>query len=77
MFGPDSGQGSWNNLNFMYDKVRIGTDAQRQQRAAALLQVTEGQAAGLRSDRDMNAPSAHFYIGQQSVLSLAVLGGAM
>jgi hypothetical protein len=23
MFGPDSGRGSWQGLNFMYEKVRI------------------------------------------------------
>jgi len=23
MFGPESGKDGWNNLNFMYDKVRI------------------------------------------------------
>ncbi|KAA6417099.1 MAG: arogenate prephenate dehydrogenase, partial [Trebouxia sp. A1-2] len=32
MFGPDSGSGSWNNLNFMYEKVRIGAGANRRKR---------------------------------------------
>jgi hypothetical protein len=32
MFGPDSGKGSWEGLNFMYDAVRVGRDAKRQAR---------------------------------------------
>ena len=29
MFGPDSGKGSWEGLNFMYDRVRVGTSDER------------------------------------------------
>jgi arogenate dehydrogenase (NADP+) len=32
MFGPDSGKGRWDGLNFMYEKVRIGSSAERQKR---------------------------------------------
>jgi len=32
MFGPDSGKGSWDGLNFMYEPVRIGTSKDRQDR---------------------------------------------
>ena len=39
MFGPDSGKGSWQGLNFMYECVRIGTSNERQQRLKNLLQV--------------------------------------
>ena len=39
MFGPDSGKGSWQGLNFMYERVRIGTSNERQQRLKNLLQV--------------------------------------
>jgi len=38
MFGPDSGKASWQGLNFMYERVRIGTqDARRVQRCETLL----------------------------------------
>jgi len=40
MFGPDSGSGSWNNLNFMYEKVRIGAGANRRKRVDAFLQAS-------------------------------------
>eukprot|EP00891_Asterochloris_glomerata_P003202 jgi/Astpho2/3202/Aster-05730 len=32
MFGPDSGKGSWVDLNFMFEKVRVGEDPRRQER---------------------------------------------
>lgn len=37
MFGPDSGKGSWEGLNFMYEKVRIGADPKRQERCDAFV----------------------------------------
>jgi len=40
MFGPDSGSGSWHNLNFMYEKVRIGAGANRRKRVDAFLQAS-------------------------------------
>ncbi len=40
MFGPDSGSGSWNSLNFMYEKVRIGAGANRRKRVDAFLQAS-------------------------------------
>lgn len=40
MFGPDSGRGAWDGLNFMFDRVRIGSSSSRQQRADTLLQVS-------------------------------------
>ena len=39
MFGPDSGKGSWQGLNLMYEKVRIGSGANRHKRVDAFLQV--------------------------------------
>lgn len=39
MFGPDSGKGSWQGLNFMYEKVRVGSGANRHKRVGAFLQV--------------------------------------
>ena len=39
MFGPDSGRGSWDGLNLMFEKVRIGGDVSRQHRVDNFLQV--------------------------------------
>ena len=39
MFGPDSGKGSWQGLNLMYEKVRIGSGANRHKRVDAFLQA--------------------------------------
>lgn len=39
MFGPDSGKGSWQGLNFMYECVRVGRSPERQQRVQNLLKV--------------------------------------
>lgn len=39
MFGPDSGKGSWQGLNFMYECVRVGSSNERQQRVKNLLKV--------------------------------------
>jgi hypothetical protein len=39
MFGPDSGKGSWQGLNFMYETVRVGDDPQRQARIDNFLRV--------------------------------------
>ena len=39
MFGPDSGKDSWKDLNFMYEKVRIGGSSERQRRLASFLKV--------------------------------------
>ena len=40
MFGPDSGKGSWQGLNFMYECVRVGRSPERQQRVKNLLKVS-------------------------------------
>lgn len=37
MFGPDSGKGSWEGLNMMYDAVRVGRDPRRQARLELFL----------------------------------------
>ncbi len=39
MFGPDSGKGSWQGLNFMYENVRVGSSNERQQRVKNFLKV--------------------------------------
>jgi arogenate dehydrogenase (NADP+) len=43
MFGPDSGKGSWEGLNFMFERVRVGRGEARRARADALLAFFEGQ----------------------------------
>lgn len=41
MFGPDSGRGSWQGLNFMYERVRVGHDKRRTGRVESFLQVRQ------------------------------------
>ncbi|CAK0753242.1 hypothetical protein CVIRNUC_002206 [Coccomyxa viridis] len=64
MFGPDSGKGSWQGLNFMYERVRIGTSNERQQRLKNLLQVFEGEGCRMVEmsceDHDRIAASTQF-----------------
>ncbi len=45
MFGPDSGKGSWQGLNFMYECVRVGRSPERQQRVKNLLKVVSCSCA--------------------------------
>lgn len=49
MFGPDSGKGSWKDLNFMYETVRCGHDAQRAARIENFLKVGTGASLTLGS----------------------------
>lgn len=47
MFGPDSGQGSWSGLNFMYEVARlVPGDAARQQRMQNFIRVRRGLGKG-------------------------------
>ena len=39
MFGPDSGKGSWRDLNLMYEVVRVGSGSTRQQRLDCFLKA--------------------------------------
>lgn len=43
MFGPDSGQGSWKDLKFMYECVRTGTSEPRQRRLDLFLHCFESE----------------------------------
>ena len=47
MFGPDSGKGSWNDLTFMYEKVRVSGDKKRQERLDTFLEFWKGQGCRL------------------------------
>lgn len=39
MFGPDSGKGSWDGLNFMYEPVRIGDSKDRRHRMEIFIDI--------------------------------------
>eukprot|EP00879_Flechtneria_rotunda_P017411 GHRR01018243.1.p1 GENE.GHRR01018243.1~~GHRR01018243.1.p1 ORF type:complete len:289 (+),score=117.71 GHRR01018243.1:1240-2106(+) len=64
MFGPDSGKGSWDGLNFMYDPVRVGDDPKRQQRLELFLQIFKGQGCRMVEmtceEHDRQAASTQF-----------------
>lgn len=47
MFGPDSGKDSWDNLPFMFDRVRIGSSPERATRIDAFIQFFEEQGCRL------------------------------
>ncbi|WIA37655.1 hypothetical protein OEZ86_014553 [Tetradesmus obliquus] len=50
MFGPDSGKGSWEGLNFMYEAVRVGKDPRRQQRLELFLDFWRSQGCRVGKD---------------------------
>jgi arogenate dehydrogenase (NADP+) len=64
MFGPDSGKGRWDGLNFMYEKVRVGDSDNRQQRCQALLDFFETEGCKMVEmtceDHDCDAASTQF-----------------
>ena len=43
MFGPDSGKGSWEGLNFMYERVRVGTSKERDERVERFIDFFRGE----------------------------------
>lgn len=74
MFGPDSGRGSWQGLNFMYESVRVGRSPDRQQRVKNLLKVS---SCGLIPSQDcspvldcspLTCSSADYHWGSTGVL---------
>eukprot|EP00887_Chlorella_sp_A99_P005837 scaffold1.g5837.t1 len=64
MFGPDSGRGAWTGLNFMYERVRMGDDLQRQQRCDVFLQFFEKEGCRMVEmtceEHDQMAASTQF-----------------
>lgn len=64
MFGPDSGKGSWKGLNFMYEKVRIGEEEDRQNRCQQFLEIFENQGCRMVEmtceEHDRDAASTQF-----------------
>lgn len=43
MFGPDSGKGSWKDLNFMYEKVRVADKDKNKGRVESFLKFFENE----------------------------------
>eukprot|EP00878_Enallax_costatus_P026206 GHUV01028093.1.p1 GENE.GHUV01028093.1~~GHUV01028093.1.p1 ORF type:complete len:357 (+),score=134.33 GHUV01028093.1:1396-2466(+) len=64
MFGPDSGKGSWDGLNFMYDAVRVGKEPRRQQRLELFLEFFRKQGCRMVEmtceEHDRQAASTQF-----------------
>nr|QKY15326.1 arogenate/prephenate dehydrogenase (fisN) [Polytomella parva] len=64
MFGPDSGRGSWNGLNFMYERVQIGPGAYRQRRIETFLRFFRDQGCRMVEmsceEHDRQAASTQF-----------------
>ena len=60
MFGPDSGKGSWVDLNFMFEKVRVGEDPRRQERVETFLQASphHSLATSLQSGPSLQCSSS-------------------
>ncbi|CAD7698365.1 unnamed protein product [Ostreobium quekettii] len=64
MFGPDSGQGSWKGLNFMYECVRVGDSPERQHRVQRFLQFFKLEGCNMIEmtceEHDKKAASTQF-----------------
>lgn len=64
MFGPDSGKGSWKGLNFMYEVVRVGHDAQRMARIENFLRFFRNEGCRIVEmsceEHDRQAASTQF-----------------
>lgn len=64
MFGPDSGKNSWAGLNFMFDKVRIGEESNRQERVDQFLKVFRDEGCRMVEmtceEHDRQAASTQF-----------------
>lgn len=64
MFGPDSGKGSWEGLNFMYDPVRIGDSRERRQRMESFIDFFRSEGCRMVEmtceDHDKAAASTQF-----------------
>jgi len=47
MFGVNSGSGSWQGLNYQYEKVRIGNDPDRQERVETFLKIFSNEGCNM------------------------------
>lgn len=72
MFGPDSGKGSWEGLNFMYEPVRVGADPRRQQRLELFLEFWKNQ--GCRWAGRQQACACKLQRGRKHPLALMCCG---
>ncbi|XP_050374962.1 pyrophosphate-energized vacuolar membrane proton pump-like [Argentina anserina] len=64
MFGPESAAASWNGLFFVYDKVRIGADADRAARCDKFLSIFEREGCSMVemscAEHDRHAAGSQF-----------------
>jgi prephenate dehydrogenase len=67
MFGPDSGRGSWQGLNFQFERVRLRQGKERRERMESFLQVrlliillaSEGRYLTTRHSHQVDGHSVH------------------
>jgi len=64
MFGPDSGKGAWDGLNFMYERVRIGKSAEREKRCDIFVDIFRKEGCKMVEmtceEHDRDAASSQF-----------------
>ncbi|XP_022999295.1 arogenate dehydrogenase 1, chloroplastic-like [Cucurbita maxima] len=64
MFGPESGKNGWNNLSFVYDKVRVGNDESRAYRCNFFLDIFSSEGCQMVEmscyDHDRHAAGSQF-----------------
>lgn len=64
MFGPESGKGSWQNLAFVFDRVRVGAERRRQERLEAFLDFWRAEGCRMVEmtceEHDRQAASTQF-----------------
>jgi len=64
MFGPDSGKDSWRELPLVFDKVRVGNDAHRNERCTSFLEIFEAEGCRMVEmsceEHDRQAASSQF-----------------
>ncbi|KAL2338286.1 hypothetical protein Fmac_012732 [Flemingia macrophylla] len=64
MFGPESGKNGWNDLAFVYDKVRVGTDELRTSRCDRFLEIFSSEGCRMVemtcAEHDWHAAGSQF-----------------
>lgn len=64
MFGPESGKNGWNDLSFVYDKVRVGNEESRAYRCTCFLDIFSSEGCRMVEmscyDHDRHAAGSQF-----------------
>ncbi|KGN60722.1 arogenate dehydrogenase 1, chloroplastic [Cucumis sativus] len=64
MFGPESGKNGWNDLSFVYDKVRVGNEESRAYRCNCFLDIFSSEGCRMVEmscyDHDRHAAGSQF-----------------